>query len=82
MMLMDVRDYLQRNQQATLSDMALHFDVPEGAMQDMVEQWVRKGRVIITQDAESCSSGGCSGCHEGGCGSSIGKTLYRWRERF
>lgn len=79
MMLMEVKDYLQRNHQATLADMALHFDVPESAMQDMVEQWIRKGRVIIADDTASCSSG-CSGCHEGGCGSHVGKTTYRWQD--
>lgn len=79
MLLLQVRDHLQLVGSVTLTDLARRFDVPESAMQGMMEQWVRKGKVVIVDNAISCSSGGCSGCSEGGCSGSAIK--YVWQEK-
>jgi hypothetical protein len=79
MILMELRDYLKEKRVASLSDMARRFDIPESAMQNMLEHWVRKGCAVINIGV-SCRSG-CGGCNigksESRCdGASI---VYRWR---
>lgn len=75
MILMELRDYLKEKRAASLTDMARHFDIPESAMQSMLEHWVRKGCAVV--DAGTPCSGGCGGCRSRCGGESM---VYRWRE--
>jgi hypothetical protein len=65
-MLADLRDYLARRQVASVRDLALHFDAAPDAMRDMLDVWLRKGRVRrvdpTTVAAPGCSSGACATC--------------------
>lgn len=78
MLLLKIRDHIQLVGSVTLTDLARHFDMPESAMQGMMEQWVRKGKVIVVNNEISCSSGACGGCTQAGCSGSAIK--YVWQE--
>ncbi|MCL2298111.1 MAG: FeoC-like transcriptional regulator [Proteobacteria bacterium] len=88
MILMKLRDYLKEKHTASLSDVARHFDIPESAVQNMLEHWVQKGQVTVgyaTVDAGASCSSGCGGCSVGKsveknkthCGAS--SMVYHWR---
>ncbi len=85
MILLELRDYIKEHKMVRLSDLARHFDIPESAVQPMVEHWVRKGNVVAQkmQDivaTNGCSSGGsCSSCSVAGC-DSPSSIIYRWRQ--
>ena len=70
MILADIKTYLRQRGQASLADLALHFDSEPEALRGMLEVWIRKGRVRKRQ-----SGGGCGGCTE--CGAGAGET-YQW----
>lgn len=61
MILSDIRDYLRQRGQATLSDIAMHFDTDPDAVRGMLEVWIRKGRVRKQMATSSCGSS-CSQC--------------------
>jgi len=61
MILSEVRDYLQERGQASLQELALHFDSDPDALRGMLEHWIRKGRVTRHQAAASCGSS-CTQC--------------------
>jgi len=74
MILSDIRDYLQQREQATLSDLALHFDTEPQALRQMLDQWVRKGRVERLAVSSSCGSS-CNKCNP------AATEIYRWLGR-
>lgn len=81
-MLIALRDYLKEMKQASLKDVALHFDIPEGAAQGMLEYWISKGRVQSINDiGPACVQHACGGCHNNCCEATTAVNLtYRWVE--
>ncbi len=72
MILSEVRDYLRERRQASLGDIALHFDSDPEAVRGMLEVWVRKGKVERSTLMPACGSG-CNKCD-------VASTeIYRWR---
>ncbi len=61
MILSDIRRYLEQRGQATLADIALHFDASPDAVRGMLEVWMRKGRVQRRMATGSCGSS-CNQC--------------------
>ena len=61
MILSELKTYLQQRGQATLADVVNHFDVDENVARDMLQVWIRKGKVHKLQAAASCGSS-CSQC--------------------
>ena len=61
MILSDIRDYLTEKGEATLNDVALHFDISPDAARGMLEVWMRKGKVSRRSISASCGSS-CSQC--------------------
>lgn len=61
MILSDIRKYLQQRGQATLADIALHFDADPDAVRGMLEIWIRKGKAHKKMATASCGSS-CSQC--------------------
>jgi len=59
MILSDIRNYLQQRGQASLSDIAVHFDTPPEAIKGMLDIWVRKGRIQRHLANPSCGSRCC-----------------------
>jgi len=74
MILLEIKNYLQLRKQASLTDIALHFDADPAAVEGMLEQWIRKGKVHKTTLTTSCGSS----CNQ--CGSAE-TALYVWGER-
>jgi len=70
--LADIRAYLKARGQASLSDIALHFDADPEAVRGMLEVWVRKGQVQRRAATAACGSS-CSQCD------SATTELYIWR---
>jgi putative ferrous iron transport protein C len=73
MILSDIKRYLQERKQATLNDLALHFDTDPQAMRGMLAQWIHKGKVSKSELRAGCKKG-CASC---GCDADI--EIYRWR---
>lgn len=61
MILSDIRCYLEEKGQATLADVALHFDITPDAARGMLDVWVRKGKASRRMVSTSCGSN-CSQC--------------------
>ena len=64
MILVEVRRYLKQRWRATLEDIAFHVEADPRAVQGMLEQWIRKGKVRRYLLSESCGSR-CNGCNTG-----------------
>ncbi len=71
MILSEMRDYLRDRGQATLEDIALHFDSDPEAVRGMLELWVRKGKVERSTLTPDCG-GSCKQC------GMAGMAVYRW----
>jgi len=61
MILSDIKRYLSERGQATLADMALHFQSSPDAVRGMLEVWAGKGKVRRHLANPSCGSS-CSNC--------------------
>ncbi len=71
MILSDIKKYLQEHKQVPLEDLVNHFDTPPDAMRGMLEQWIRKGKVLKVMEKTS-HCGSCNCCH---CAP---VELYKW----
>jgi hypothetical protein len=74
MILSDIRRYLEHRGQASLADIALHFDADPDAVRGMLDAWIRKGRVIRRASTASCGST-CQSCNP------ASTELYVWARR-
>lgn len=61
MILSEIKHYLAARGQATLGEIAVHFDTPPDAIRGMLEQWIRKGKVRRFGATSACGSS-CSKC--------------------
>lgn len=79
-MLLAIKQYLKNADQISLKDVALHFDIPEGVAEDMIQHWIDKGFVKAVEDNDpNCTRGACGGCHSHCCEASFSeKKLYHW----
>lgn len=75
MTLSGVRDYLRERGNASLADVAMHFDASEDAARGALDQWIAKGKARKLPLGASCSHAG-SGC---GCGCKM-QDIYEWLE--
>lgn len=73
-MLSDIKVYFKNHRQATLADLALHFDKEPEVMRDMLAQWIRKGR-LAKSNLAACCGRGCTGC----CNQAA-MELYAWKK--
>lgn len=61
MILSEIRRYLEQRGQASLADIALHFDAEPDAVRGMLDAWIRKGKVIRRASTASCGTA-CQSC--------------------
>lgn len=71
MILSDIRDYLMHREQASLNDLALHFDTDPMALRGMLDHWIRKGKVTRETLTGACGSS-CTKCDQ------ATTEVYRW----
>ncbi|MBK8174972.1 MAG: FeoC-like transcriptional regulator [Rhodospirillales bacterium] len=72
MILADVRDYMRDRHRAPLSDLESRFEIDAAALRDMLDHWIRKGRI---RRIDSGNEGSCSSCC--GCAKSAPE-IYEW----
>ena len=71
MILSDIKAYLAARGQATLADIARHFDADPDAVRGMLDHWIRKGRITKQRIEDVC------GLHCGGC-EAAAVEIYVW----
>lgn len=72
MILSEVRQYVYERRQATLSDVALHFQASPDAARGMLDYWVRKGKLSKQMATASCGTR-CNRCAE------ASTEIYLWQ---
>jgi len=60
LILSQIKGYLEQRGQASLADIALHFDSKPDAVRGMLEIWIRKGKVRKHQLNSACGSSCCT----------------------
>ncbi len=75
MLLGEIRNYLQQRGNASLTDIATHFDIAEETARFALHYWQQKGKA---REMLTACGGGCSGKS---CGSSGTATQYEWVRR-
>ncbi|UNM95645.1 FeoC-like transcriptional regulator [Ignatzschineria rhizosphaerae] len=71
MILLNIRDYILKQQEITLIELASHFQIPESAIKKMADHWLQKK--IIDKIIQQCDSIGTSIC--GNCATSCALKL-------
>jgi putative ferrous iron transport protein C len=74
MILSEVRDYLRERGQASLRDLALHFDASPEALRGMLAHWVLRGQVSRHRATGACGDS-CTQCDPAAV------ELYAWGEK-
>lgn len=69
-----LKAYLAARHNASLAEMAVHFDTQQDAVRGALEQWQAKGRVRKLGSGEACSRAGSCGC------SCHADEIYEWIE--
>ncbi len=55
-MLLQIRDFIQKNQVVNLQQLTREFHIEEQALQPMLQIWIDKGVVRPCQDKAACQS--------------------------
>jgi DNA-binding IclR family transcriptional regulator len=71
--LIDLKNYLRQQRQASLTELARHFRLEPDTVRAMLGHWQRKGKVVEVPSG-ACGKA-CLGCH-----SAPGVEIYRWRD--
>lgn len=61
MILAKIKHYLSSQHSVTLNDLSIHFDTDPEALRDMLQLWVKKGKIKIIQTEGRCV-GKCGKC--------------------
>lgn len=61
MILSEIADFLQERHQASLADIARHFNAEPSAVRGMLEVWIAKGKVKKLKTFSACTNS-CSQC--------------------
>ena len=64
-----LREYLSQRPQASVAEMAVHFDASADAVRGALRHWLSKGRARKLEPSERCSGCGC-GCK--------GEEVFEW----
>lgn len=64
MLLIQIKDYILSQKEVTLPQLAVHFNLPESAIEDMAEHWVQKKTFekLKLATGNLHDSSGCEGC--------------------
>lgn len=60
-MLLQIRDFIQREQVASTQQLAREFNLDEQALQPMLDIWINKGVIERCQEKTECQSA-CARC--------------------
>jgi putative ferrous iron transport protein C len=70
--LTELKQFFQANKVTTLNELAMHFDTNSNAIRDMLEIWIKKGKLRKVEDT---ALGGCGKCYT--C-KMIEDEIYEW----
>lgn len=73
MILFEIRDYVKKRGQVSLTDLVNHFDSDPSAMEGMLQRWVDRGQIRKSRLTASCGDG-CQQCDV------RDSALYVWSE--
>ena len=63
MLLLKIRNYILKQQEVTLTELASHFQMPESAIEKMADHWLQKKLVEkIIQQCDSIEVSSCGSC--------------------
>lgn len=67
MLIMQLKNYVKTHQQVSLGELSREFNLPESAIEAMMQPWIKKG--VITKSVphfislkSPCSNKNCSSC--------------------
>ena len=60
-MLLQIRDYIQREQMVSSQQLLREFDLDESSLQPMLAIWIRRGVISPSENKVICKSG-CFSC--------------------
>jgi hypothetical protein len=61
-MLLQIRDFIQREKQASIEQLARAFHIDEQALQPMLNFWLQRKVITVNQGASNCRST-CGRCN-------------------
>lgn len=61
-MLLQLREYIQREHIVSIQQLTREFHLAESALRPMLELWVQKGAIFPHKQQKACQSA-CSQCH-------------------
>ncbi|MBN2419427.1 MAG: FeoC-like transcriptional regulator [Deltaproteobacteria bacterium] len=73
MILTEIKQYMMKNRAVSLTDLSVRFNVEPDAMRGMLDQWIKKGRIIKLPEGSRCPNC-CAGCDSGYM------EIYEWKE--
>jgi predicted transcriptional regulator len=77
MLLTQIRDLLRDKGEASLETIAYALKSDEGLVEQVLEEWVRKGRVVKVTRDNPCDKSGIMGCS---CSNlEQGIPIYQWK---
>ena len=53
-MLLQIREFMAREQTASITQLARYFQIDEQALQPMLDIWIRKKIIIISGQSKNC----------------------------
>ncbi len=59
MILSEIKSYLMQRREASLADIALHFESDPNAVRGMLETWISKGKVARRPSTSACGDSCC-----------------------
>ena len=62
MILSEIRDYIRERKQATIADIAIHFDSDPDTVRGMLEVWINKGQIRKSLLTSDCGTS-CNKCN-------------------
>ena len=72
MILSELKDYLAKTKVSSMFELQLHFNTDAEVLRDMLEHWIRKGKIKKTKRSVKCGS--CQQCNP------LMTELYEWIE--
>lgn len=63
MLLLKIRDYILKQQEVTLTELASYFQMPESAIEKMADHWLQKALIEkITHQCDNIEVKDCGSC--------------------
>jgi hypothetical protein len=74
MQLREVLTAFEQGGPMSLAEMSRRYEVDPAVLEDMIQFWVRKGRL-----RDACNAGGCAACHQSGSCAAVTTTTQPHR---